>query len=465
MEPVALRFAAGSSLQSARMLAAKYFGSRHCVGQLRRPEPAKVPPRPECYEKLSRRFMSTFIARQPILDRTRQVVGYELLYRASNTSHAFDAVDGNMATAQVISDTLWGVGLGRITNGRPAFINFTEEMLTHDPNFVVLFTPDSLVVEILETVEPTDSVVRACKNIKASGYRLAMDDYRDGARFQPLLACADIVKIDIRAAPLASPHKLVSNFHGSLKALAEKVESYEEFDQARRLGYSYFQGYFFARPSLVESKRPTSTRFHAYALLEAIQSPQLDYHKLSEVIRRDVSFTCRILRYVNSALFGHHGTIDSIIQCLLLLGDTEIRRWASLAVLSSLGDKKPRELLVLALVRARFCELLGGGVECAPSKSCLFLMGMFSLLDAITDQPMSEAISGLPLDSGVIAVLLGSGTSDPKLAAVLDLVCFYESADWGRAQETAFRLAVPNEKLTQMYASAVQWAEDAFRVH
>lgn len=410
--------------------------------------------------------MKTFVARQPILNGLCQVVGYELLYRSSGESQNYDAFDDNQATAQVLSDSLFGVGLERITMGRPAFINFPESILVADPSLIQLLPPQSLVVEILETVEPSEPVVQACRNLKAADYRLAMDDYQDHPRFQPLLACADIVKLDVRASPLARPEQLVRGFHKGLTALAEKVETHLEFNRAKALGYTLFQGYFFARPSLVEGRSVPRIPLHCYRLLEAIQAQDLDFRKLETVIRQDVSCTYKLLRYVNSPLFGYQGTIDSIVQCLLLLGESEIRRWAALIVLSRLGHQKPSELLVLSLVRARFSEALGEMAGLATKKEGLFLLGMLSLLDALTNQEMAAALSGLPLDAHVSAVLLGNCPPAARSAySILELVKAYENARWAEVSQGARLLGIAEDKLGMLYTDAVNWAEKAFVGH
>ncbi|MCC6363725.1 MAG: HDOD domain-containing protein [Bryobacterales bacterium] len=402
--------------------------------------------------------MRTFVARQPIIDCTRSVIGYELLYRHSASSLCFDAVDGCSASAHVISHSLFGAGLENLVSGKLAFINFTRQLLVQ--GFPNLLPNDSVVVEILETIHPDEEVIAACRSLKKQGYLLALDDYVHSEAFEPLLQCAAIVKFDVKSAGLVRPDRQVPHFQTrGLKALAEKIETWADFERAQVLGYSYFQGYFFARPVLVAGRRTPSLKLSQCQLLEAVQHPDLDFAKIERIIKQDVSLSYKLLRYINSARFARPITIDSIGQSLLLLGEVEVRRWASLLLLCSLGENKTRELVILALVRARFCELLGEAARMPDRKASLFLMGMFSLLDALLDANLEEALQGLPLDKDVTGALLGRSGADSRFSSTFQLVCDYEAADWPSVSRHALFLHIPEDFPGVAYTTALQWAE------
>jgi len=402
--------------------------------------------------------MKTFVARQPIIDSSRAVIGYELLYRSSGSSVSFDAIDGNSASAQVVSHGLFGAGLENLVNGKLAFINFTRQLLVQGiPN---LLPRNSIVVEILETIHPDEEVIAACRSLKKQGFLLALDDYVHSQVFEPLLQCAAIVKFDVRSTGIVRPERHVPRFEArGLKALAEKIETWADFERAQVLGYSYFQGYFFARPVLVAGRQTPALKLSHCQLLEAIQHHELDFARIERIIKQDVSFSYKLLRYINSARFAHSITIDSIRQSLLLLGEVEVRRWASLLLVCSLGENKTRELVILALVRARFCELLGDAAGMSDRKASLFLMGMFSLLDALLDANIGDALQGLPLDQDVTGALLGRSGADPRFRSIFQLVRDYEGADWTSVSRHALHLHLPEDSPAAAYAAALQWAD------
>ncbi|MCC6364406.1 MAG: HDOD domain-containing protein [Bryobacterales bacterium] len=402
--------------------------------------------------------MKTFVARQPIIDCNRSVIGYELLYRHSGSSLSFDSLDGNSASAHVISHSLFGAGLENLVTGKLAFINFTRQLLVQGiPN---LLPRDSIAVEILETIHPDEEVIAACRSLKKQGYLLALDDYVHSPALEPLLQCAAIVKFDVKSTGIVRPDRHVPHFQTrGLKALAEKIETWTDFERAQVLGYSYFQGYFFARPVLVAGRQTPSLKLSQCQLLEAIQHPDLDFAKIERIIKQDVSLSYKLLRYINSVRFARSITIDSIGQTLVLLGEVEVRRWASLLLLCSLGENKTRELVILALVRARFCELLGDAAGMSDRKSSLFLMGMFSLLDALLDGNIEEALEGLPLDKDVTGALLGRSNADSRFRSIFRLVCDYEAADWAPVSRHALFLRIPEDAPAVAYTAALQWAD------
>lgn len=402
--------------------------------------------------------METFVARQPIIDSYRSVVGYELLYRNSGSSVSFDALDGDSASVQVISHSLFGIGLDSLVSGKLAFVNFTHQLLVQ--GVPGLLPRDTIVTEILETVRPDEEVIAACRGLKRQGYLIALDDYVHSEALEPLLQCAAIVKFDVRSGGVAPPGRHIPRFESrGLKALAEKVETWAEFERARELGYSYFQGYFFARPALVAGRQPATLKVSQFQLLEAIQHTDLDFAKIERIIKQDVSLSYKLLRYINSARFARPITIHSIGQSLLLLGEVEVRRWASLLLLCSLGEHKTRELIILALVRARFCELLGDAAGMQDRKPSLFLMGMFSLLDALLDGNLDEVLEGLPLDKDVSGALLGRSGADSRFRSTFQLVRGYEAADWASVTRHAAELRLAGDSPTAAYAAAVEWAD------
>lgn len=243
--------------------------------------------------------------------------------------------------------------------------------------------------------------------------------------------------------------------------LAEKVESHAEFEWARRAGYDLFQGYFFARPVVIRSRQIPAVMTTCLQLLREVQRADLDFQCLARIIREDVSLTYKLLRYANSAMFQRSTKIQSIIRALLALGEENIRRWATLATLPMLATDKPSELVKLSLVRARFCERLAELAHVGAADQA-FLMGMFSLLDALIDQPLDEALRSIELAKEVTEALLGITADDSFLARLHQLIRSYELGHWGDVKELSQRCGIPPAALTEAYLDATAWAEQVF---
>ncbi|MGC4087075.1 MAG: HDOD domain-containing protein [Polyangiaceae bacterium] len=300
--------------------------------------------------------MELFIARQPIFDATRDVVGYELLFR-NGLGNYFSAADSSDATRQVLLNTFVLFGLNRLTGGKPAFINFTRDFLFND--LVRLFPPQSIVVEVLEDIEPDADVVAACRSLKAAGYTIALDDVVDLERCGELIELCDIVKADLRATPVERRGDLPRLLRGRpLRLLAEKVETHDEFRSAANDGFALFQGYFFAKPELVQRRDVPGNRMQYLRLMRELCSAPTNMDAVERIIKQDLSLSYRLLKYVNSPLWGLRAEIGSVRHALTILGQRDFRRWATLATLACAAPDKPSELLEIGLTRARFCETL-----------------------------------------------------------------------------------------------------------
>jgi c-di-GMP-related signal transduction protein len=345
--------------------------------------------------------VEVFVARHAILDRNLSLFGYELLFRSCERNNS-DITDDSSCTLQVLANALLSSGLDSITGDKLAFINFGQELLTSD--WTSLLPPSSVVVEILETVRPEPEVIDSCLRLHKSGYTLALDDVTAAVQEKgKLLDVADLVKVDFRATSRDEQLHLANFFRASKKrVLAEKVESHADFTWAYEAGYDFFQGFFFAKPALLRGQHIPGVKINALRLLKEIGQPEFDFERLIDVIKCDVSLTYKLFRYVNSALFGRRQEIRSINEALLMLGEVGIRRWIALATLPALATDTPHELMVHALVRARFCELLAGKAH-----QQAFLVGLLSLLDAFVERRLREILPELSLPEQVNNALLG----------------------------------------------------------
>ena len=395
-----------------------------------------------------------FVARQPIMDLRSRVHGYELLFRAG--PEAVFRGDGDLATRTMLDNTVI-YGLERLTGGLPAFVNCTRESLTED--LVHILPPSMTVLEILENVEPTPGLIKACRKLKASGFRLALDDFTWKPSFEPLVELADYIKVDFALTGTEERQSLLRRLSNVTVALvAEKIETQEEFRQACEEGFSLFQGYYFCRPILLAKRKVPVNRLSHIEILQLLRDDSIELRKLTGLVKRDASLTYRLLRLVNSPMCAVRQEVSSIQAALLAVGEDTFRRIATLAITSELCSDQPLEVLRMAFVRGRFCEL--AAVLCALDPTEQYLLGMLSLLPAMLLVPMEELTPALPLRDEIRSAL--EGTSNPERALLLWLEA-HEHGNWAACDAIAQAKGLNDDEVAVCYADAVAWAEEALR--
>ncbi|MBU2550704.1 MAG: HDOD domain-containing protein [Proteobacteria bacterium] len=401
--------------------------------------------------------MEQFVARQPIFDRKQSIYAYELLFRSS-MDNFFDHVDGDEASSRVIANSFLLFGIEEMTGGAKAFINFTRGVLLK--GYGSLLPNQWTVVEVLENVEPDEEVLSACRRLKDQGFILALDDFVYDAKYESLLEMADIIKVDFLISDADERRRLAETFiPRGIKMLAEKVETREDFETALEQGYEYFQGYFFAKPVVVSRKDVPSFKLQYLRILKEINSPEVDFDKLAELIQTEVSISYKLLKYINSAAFGLREKIVSIKQALALLGENEVRKWASLLTLHGMASDKPAELVISSLIRAKFCEQLAPLMGMRNRASDFFMMGLFSMLDAIVDRPLKEILDELPVSDDIKTGLLGGRN---KMRVVYETMLAFEKGRWEAVAKLAAALRVDEKQLPKAYIEAVEWSKHLF---
>lgn len=398
-----------------------------------------------------------FVARQPIFKRNKEVFAYELLFRSGLNNYFDPLQDGEEATSKVITNSFLLIGITAITEGKKAFINFSEEMLLK--GYPTLFPKEITVVEVLETVGATPEVIEACEGLVGAGYVLALDDFLYEERFVPLIKLARIIKFDIRQMSLAELErqaKVVSRHN--VKLLAEKIETFEEFEAVKKLGFDLFQGYFFSRPHIMKGRDIPGSKLHYLQVLKVIQDEDYDFAELAKFVSRDVSLAYKLLKYANSAYFARRQKLESIEMAVAMLGQLTLRKWLSLMMLSYLADDKPSELLRLAAFRGSFCELIADQLLGRRKEAGRFhTVGMFSLLPAMLDKAMADILPELALPEDIQEALL-SEVATP-LAHTLFLVMAYERGDWEKTTRLAEKLKLNHDSLPLLYEQAIEIAQ------
>ncbi len=392
------------------------------------------------------------MARQPILTKDEKVFGYELLFR-DGVENYFTSPDPEAASRSTLDSSML-MGLDVLCNGSRAFINCTRDMLLKD--YLTLLPSGHTVAEILENVAADDLVMAACQRLKEGGYLIALDDFAVDDPREALTDVADIIKVDVQATSAKERAAMVKRYGPwRCRMLAEKVETREEYVAAREAGFVYFQGYFFRKPELLRASQVSGNRLNYIKMLQVVSKPDLDPREIENAIKGEASLCYRLLRYMNSASFGFAKEIHSVRHALSILGEREVRRWVRMVVTLAAGQNKASEVVLSALVRARFCELLSPKIK--HGESDLFLLGLLSLMDTILEIPMSEVLANVPLDQETNAALLGGAG---RLRPLYQLMLAQESGDWRSSAQLAQGLGLGENEVAETYWQAMQWARE-----
>lgn len=397
--------------------------------------------------------MFAYVARQAILDREKNVYGYELLFR-DGKQNCFPSVAPDEATSKILASNHLTLGLDEITQGQIAFINFYEDTLLY--RFPTSLDPMGVVIEIVETAPISKALLAACKHIKQLGYKLALDDHDFDPKWDVFLPYIDIIKIDVRESDYETIKKHIPKFlDAKLKIIAEKVETYEEFETYRDLGCHFFQGYFYARPEVIRQKNIPNSKLSLLELIGESAKSDMNFERINDIIERDVALSYMLLRFINNPTVNKRNKITSLRHALNYMGAVELKKFIALLALANLGDSKPMELLQVSLVRAKFCELLSqerGDSENPPKG---FLVGLFSLIDALLDRKMENLLENLPLSDDLKDALCGQKNN---LLSYLELAKTFETANWLRTRKIAQVLNVEQKLLHGIYNEAVVWS-------
>ncbi len=391
---------------------------------------------------------NVFIGRQPIFDRYLRVIGYELLYRnrVSDTATFFN---GDEATSEVILNTFAEMGLEEVVGRQKAFINLTRNFFLE--RLPIPFTPRQLIIEVPETLVLDKEILEHIQEFSRKGYQIALDDVSSITNIRPLLNFADILKLDLSLIPQEKIQPLAYRLQFQrAKLLAEKVETREELDLCLKAGFDYFQGFFLCRPNLVSGHKIPISRLVLMHLLAKLQDPDVGFDELEHIISQDAILGYKLLRLTNSAYYGIRSEIKSIRQAMTLLGLEKLRSWLTLILLAEKQDK-PRELTILAMVRARMSELLALNAKLAEPES-YFLAGLLSALDAIMDTPLEELLENIRLSTTIKEGLL---ERKGLIGQALQCVLAYERAEWDKISFSQMN----SDLIRDIYLQSLHWVE------
>jgi EAL and modified HD-GYP domain-containing signal transduction protein len=424
-------------------------------------------------EKQNTLIQEIRVIRQPIFDRQKNVFAYELLFkskqdfqdRARAAYNSTNGNDGDSGPTVVGMDSLFITGLRKLTGGKRAIINFNRQMLVNQLH--LMFPSDLLGVELREMGmtggkdkgrESTagKDILKIVERLKSADYLLIINALLFNEADVALAKMADIVGVDFRSMGLQKRFSFPGDPHLGPRFLARSVETPTDFEIAADKGYHYFQGEFFSKPDFISVRSIPSYKINLVRILKEINKPTVHFNEIEKILKRDVSITYKLLRFVNSAAFGLKNTVQSIRHALTLLGEVEVRKWLSLIVLSGMGTDKPHELIRSAIIRAKFCESLAAAIPYEKEMSSFFLVGMFSMVDAFLDRPMEEILAELPLKPDIKSALQGKPN---RYRDVLELALDYERGEWRSVRGMVDRLNLDEQKVGTLYLEAIEWGK------
>jgi len=387
-----------------------------------------------------------FIARQPIYNRDKGVMGYELLYRNNSLNRAIIS-DGDQASCETILNTFMHIGIDNIAGSALAFINLPREFIVNE-NLTPMFN-EQAVLEILEDIKPDEEVINGIKRLKEKGYLIALDDFVFQEKLIPFIELADFIKIDIHALSKEEVKQQLTLLKPyNTQFIAEKVETHELYDFCYQQEFDFFQGYFFCHPEMLKKKSLPSNKLVILNLIKKLQNPEIESDELEKILVQDITLSYKLLRYINSAAFGLRREIESIKDAIILLGLNNLKNWVSLIMM-------PTELIITGMIRGKMCELLAE-IHYPEIKQQMFVIGLFSVLDALMDQPLIDLLDNVILSTDVKLALLDYAGHQGE---IYNYVLQYEKSNWSELVDSDINA----NEFIQSYLQAVHWADESMK--
>lgn len=399
--------------------------------------------------------MDVYVARQAIFNNKKKVIAYELLFRDS-TVNAFSNSDSSGATLKLIKNSFSVIGLDQLTSGKKAFINFDYNLIKS--GIIETLPKELIIVEILETVVPNKEIIEACKILKGKGYTLALDDFEYSDDYKDLFKYIDIIKVDFIITKDIERKNIIKRVNNkNIKFLAEKVETEEEYLEAISYGYSFFQGYFFCKPTIISGQEILAYNFTYLKLINELNSDEVNLNYVEHLIKSDISLSYKLLKLVNSAHYGFKTGITSIRQTIVLIGAKDLKRWLFIITLQSIDEKETDEIIKMSLIRAVFGELLIKKTKHKNEYFEMFLTGLFSMIDVLLSRPMKEVIKELPISKEAKEALMGK---ENVLSEILKLVIHYERGSWNEVNLLIDKNQLDKDQVSSSYLEALKWSKE-----
>ncbi|WBU47319.1 EAL domain-containing protein [Kosakonia pseudosacchari] len=405
--------------------------------------------------------MYSFVARQAIFDKQLNTVGYELLFRNS-MDNRFPDMSAEQATTQLIEEQFLSAPVGRKSDNSTVYVNFPYQLLVE--GLAETLPINRVVIEILENAEPDIKLLETVKRMHTLGFRIALDDFEPGNQWEAFLPYVNVIKFDIRRSPREKISDYILANRELLRHavfLAEKVETYEEFETFKKLGFHLFQGYFFSKPVVTRRNKLAQNRAFALKLMQEVNVESPNLNKIEDLLKRDVSLSFKIMRYAQNILYNTRGISgfrnQSLRDIVVYLGIGEMRRFVLVACLTSFEDVTNTEIYYLSLIRAKFCELVAARTSTNNIANDAFMVGLFSLLDVILGLPLEELMAQIAVSPEVARAL---EANSGELYPYVQLARLYEQRMWDEASDVAHEIGLPNSAISELMNQAAKWADE-----
>lgn len=404
--------------------------------------------------------MYSFVARQAIFDDKLNTVGYELLFRNS-MDNRFPDVSAEQATTQLIEEQFLSAPVGRKNDNSAVYVNFPYQLLVE--GLAETLPKNRVVIEILETAQPDRLLLETVKRMHTQGFRIALDDFVPGSEWENFMPYVNVLKFDIRRSSREAIESYIRSNRETLRDvvfLAEKVETYEEFEAFKKLGFGLFQGYFFSKPIVTKRNKLVQNRAFALKLMQEVNVESPNLNKIEDLLKRDVSLSFKIMRYAQNILYNTRGISgfrnQSLRDIVVYLGINEMRRFVLMACLTSFDTVTNTEIYYLSLMRAKFCELVAMRTSSTNIANEAFMVGLFSLLDVILGLPLDELMEQLAVSPDVEKALKNKSG---ELYPYVRLARLYEQRMWEEASDVAHEIGLPGSAVAEMMNQAASWAD------
>lgn len=405
--------------------------------------------------------MYSFVARQAIFDNQLNTVGYELLFRDS-MENRFPNVSAEQATSQLIEEQFLSAPVGRKNDHSTVYVNFPYQLLVQ--GLAETLPKNRVVIEILEDASPDRALLEAVKRMHTQGFRIALDDFSPGNEWDAFIPYVDVIKFDIRKSPLEEIEHYIRANRESLRhavLLAEKVETYDEFETYKKLGFHLFQGYFFSKPVVTKRNKLVQNRAFALKLMQEVNVESPNLNKIEDLLKRDLTLSFKIMRYAQNILYNTRGVSgfrnQSLRDIVVYLGINEMRRFVLMACLTSFDNVTNTEIYYLSLIRAKFCELVAERTSSSNISNDAFMVGLFSLLDVILGLPLEELMAQIAVSREVAEAL---ENDSGELYPFVNLARLYEQRMWEEASDVAHEIGLPGTAIPELMNQATKWADE-----
>ena len=402
--------------------------------------------------------MFAFIARQPILDTAKNVFAYELLFR-DGKNNCYPSAEKSETTEKLIAQKYRTLALDDISCSKTSFINFQSNSIADDLSSSL--DPENVVIELSAGSSKMDELTHVCQQVKKMGYKVALENCRVESDMSQLLPYIDLLKVKTERSEYDSLSRNINQFlDANVKLIADQVNTHEDFHICKGVGFDYFQGYFFSKPEAVSHQQLPTSKLTLVELMGASSSATFDLEGINRVIEQDVGLSYMLLRFINNPTINKRYKITSLRHALNYMGEVEIKKFIALLALTNLSDDKPLELIHLSLVRAKFCDLVGVEKNLGSNPPTAFLVGLFSMLDALLDRDMQTLVEKLPLVEDVKLALCGAQND---LSVYLMLAKAFESGNWLKVIRISKVLEIDQKLLHSLFNEAVLWGNGVRR--